>query len=217
MLASLYDIKEPAIQFVTTTDRYNTARRLTAQGSNPVLEYPRMFLHVTNLTRGKPEDGYGNVRSKAKNGVFIKSGTDNQTAYKRMVLIPCVYSLELLYLDDNFLRALNFASQWLVHGINGRLNFTVNYYGMNVDIRSDLSEEVATPDRDETVDQVNHYEYMTTFTVRSWIDSVHKDDSADVPAIRSLRTEVSLLEKPAKDPFVYDAHRQCNSKTYGVK
>lgn len=213
-LAALYNVSEPSILFVTTTDRYNVAKRLAGQGSNPALNYPRLFVHLTNIGRGHSEDGYGNVRSQAKNGHLIHSMTDNQSAYRKIALIPCIYDLEVLYLDDDFMRALQFSTQWMVSSVNNRMNFTVNYYGLPVDVRIEMATEMSTPDRDETVDSVNHYEYITTMRVFSRIESLHPDDNGYVPMLKNVRVEVSMDPMKDTDPFVYDPLRNCNKTDY---
>lgn len=214
LLAALYEVKEPNIAFVTTSDRYNVAKRLAGQGSNPNLSYPRLFVHLTNIGRGHSEDGYGNVRSQAKNGQYIHSITDNQGAYRKITLVPCIYDMEVVYMDDDFTRTLRFATQWIVSNVSNRLNFTVNYYGLSVDVRVELAAEMGTPDRDETVDNVNHYEYVTTMRVFSRAESLHKDDNSIVPAIRNIRVEVTMDGMKDTDPFVYDPLRTCNQPDY---
>lgn len=204
-LAALYDIKEPNILFISTTDKYRIAQRFSEQKSpGSTMTYPKMFVHIVNMMLDK--ERY-NAKSLSRHGVYARIG-DNQNAVRKMTLVPTVYELEVIYAVDDFGKAMQFTSQWLANGINNRLNFTLTYYGLPIDIRVEMVDQISTPDRDEGVDLVNHYEYIAGLRVFSYVQSDHADDNAMVAILKQRITTITIDPLGEKDPQIFDAHRK---------
>lgn len=217
-LSNVFGIQEPSLVFVSTSDRYRVAQRIAQMtaGADATVPYPIMFLHLMNVLLNKtPDDGAYNLKSLARMGRYTKRKTDNQTAYRRVTLVPTVYEMEVIYLDNDFFRTLSFTTQWMANAIQNRMNYTIEYYGIACDIRVEMSDAIATPDRDESVEAVNHYEYTSALRVFSYVQSDHMDDNAIVPALQQEVRTVTIEPFPPKDPMIYDPMRETNVKRYG--
>jgi hypothetical protein len=210
-LSVLYEMKEPDLLFISTTDKYRIAQRFSEQ-KNPggALKYPKLFLHIVNMMIDRERI---NVKSLARHGVYGPIN-DNQNAVRKMTLVPTIYELEAIYVVDDFLKAMTFASQWLANSINNRLNFTLTYYGLPVDIRVEMVDSVSTPDRDEGVDLANHYEYVLGLKVFSYVQSDHADDNAIVSILKQRVTTITIDPLSGKDPQIWDSHRAENVEEY---
>lgn len=207
-LSDLMDVPAKRILPISTNDRMRVAQRVADMKNNGKLELPMIMLHTTTMSRGDQNQdltGY-NARSMSRHGVYT-ARNDNQTAITRLHLVPAVYEMEVIYLTDSYTAGLTYGSNWLAHSIRGRMNFTLRYNGLPIDMQVHMAPSVTVPERDESVDVPNFYEYDSGIQVVGYVDSTCPDDNATVPLVNQIIydfqavTDVDAM--PATDPAVY--------------
>lgn len=206
-LADTFDIPTNRIIPISTSDRMKVAQKAAEQSNNAQIVLPQILLYVTNFIRGDVDNGGYNTRAVARSGVYTKLD-DNSGAIQRLHLIQCTMEVEIIYQTNDFFGGLNYAADWLAAGVHQRMNFTLKYMNLPLDIRVEMSEQLAVPEQDASIDVPNYYEYSAGVRVRGWLDSRHQDSEDRVSMLRQVvyavsavsDTEVALkqLEDPAE-------------------
>lgn len=177
--------------FLPTNDRWKLADRVKAQlGST--LQLPQVYLHLQTLEINP--DGL-NAQSLAYMGVYAQGKTGSNVA-ARHFFMPVVFTFEVIHLSDDFWDMLNFCRRMLLtHRKRDRLNFTLTYDGINIDVRVMADDQISVPDKDASVDVPNMYEVSASIRVISYITE-DLDDVDEVPLITQIQhslTPVSNL------------------------
>jgi len=171
--------------FLSTTDRYRVADIIAKQQGENV-SYPFAFAHITGVDDWESGTGY-NTGSLLRHGGYTNVTSDTSL---QLSIYPVRFDIELMFLTDDFDKALIFMNQWKYAGRKGKLNTTVVYGGLNIDVRVFLDTNLASPDKDNTVDTINAYEYSGILHINGYMSSMDSDDVKEVSMISGSKLAV---------------------------
>lgn len=209
-LGSAFQIPDERIVFFASTDRMRVAKRVAElhEGLNGTVKWPVLMLHMNAMRLGFTEQMHAyNTKSMARHGQYLKIA-ESQDRVLKSNLVPMVMELEVIYMTDSFDQAFRYASSWLSNAVHNRANFTVNYMNLGIDVRCEMSPELNTPDREETVDVPNVFEYVSTIRVAGYISDSHPDGTSYIQVLRKPVINVSIDGLPGEDPQVYSSRHQ---------
>jgi hypothetical protein len=150
--------------------------------------------------------GY-NTKSLARHGQYLKA-SESQDRLLKSNIVPIVMELEVIYMTDSFDQAFAYASAWLTNAIHNRANFTVTYMNLGIDVRCEMSPELSTPDREESVDMPNVFEYMSTIRIAGYASDQHPDGTSYIQLLHKPVINVSIGDRPEADPKVWSGRHQ---------
>lgn len=170
-LGELYALPAAQVNFYSSTNRMQLAMRMREMltGETKSIVWPQMFVHSNSVAQA--EQGTNTAyapKQLSRHGLYLQLA-DNQKSISNMLLTPATFGLEVVFMTDDFFRAFNFATSWVLNSIKNAFNFSITYAGTNIDIRVEADSTVSTPDRDEAVSHPNVYEYATNLTVWGYI------------------------------------------------
>jgi hypothetical protein len=211
-LATMFDIEPSQVVFVASTDRMVIADRITKMhnGAGATIKWPLLFLRMTNASSGAIEQAHAvSAKSFSRHGVYIKL-SDGSDTVQRVSLLPALFEIEVIYMVDEFFKAFKFTSDWLTAANSNRMNFTLTYGNVGIDIRCIMADSLTTPDKENSVSQASQFEYTTTVKVAGYITDSSASGSGEVAMVRRAVTTVSVGDpkSPPQDDAVYSASRQ---------
>ena len=143
-----------------------------------------------------------NTRSLARHGTYLRM-SEQATSVVKAALVPIVLEFEVIYLTDSFDQAFAYSTGWVVNGVQNRLNFTLTYANVGIDVRCELNPNMATPDREEAVDQPNMFEYISTLRVAGYATDTHPDGTSAIQVLSKPVLNVSIDGRPEEDRRVW--------------
>lgn len=184
-VGEVFEVTAPT--FNSSTDRFRI-QQILAQQQTKTVEYPICYIHVTGID--DPEAGASyNALAILKYGGYTQA--DGTVVLKQSIL-PVKFNIELVFLTDDFFKALRFMNQWKFANRLGKLNMTINYGGADIDIKVSLESSLSTPDKDASVDIQNVYEYTGQITINGYMSSVDPQDSKQVDIVRTQSTSIQI-------------------------
>lgn len=208
-LARTFSMPSDRLVFFASTNRMRIAEQVATlqKGLSGGIVWPVMLLHMNSVSLGHTEGGHSyNTRSLARHGVYLKTAESGLRVLKHN-LVPTVTEIEVIYMTDAFAQAFAYANAWMAHAINARLNFTATYMNTGFDIRTEMSTQVSTPDREESVDQPNVFEYTGTVKIYGYTSDPHVDGTSYIQVLSKPVLNVSIDAPGASDLHVYDPRR----------
>jgi hypothetical protein len=148
-----------------------------------------------------------NTKTLARQGQYLKMA-ESQTRVLKANLVPVVTELEVVYMTDAFDQAFGYASSWMANAVHNRANFTVTYSNVGIDVRCEMSATISTPDREESVDMPNVYEYISTIKVVGYVSDKHPDGTSYIQVLRKTVFNVSIDGRPEEDPQVWSSRHE---------
>lgn len=209
-LADTFKIPAASMVFFATTNKMKIAEyvRKMHEGVEGKLKWPVMLLHLNNVGAGTSEAMHGyNTRSMARHGTYLRM-SEQATSVVKAALVPIVMEFEVIYLTDSFEQAFAYSTGWVVNGVQNRLNFTLTYGNVGIDIRCELSPSMSTPDREEAVDQPNVFEYVSTLRVAGYATDDHPDGTSAIQVVSKPVLNVSIEDRPEADRRVWSPGHQ---------
>lgn len=210
MLAQTFGLTSDRIVFFATTDRMKIAEKVAKlhEGLEGKVKWPLILLHLNSMSLGTEENLHGyNTRSLARHGMYLKA-SEQKTRLLKAALIPVVMDIEVFYMTDSFDQAFAYSAAWLTTAVQNRLNFTVTYSNVGIDVRTQMSTSINTPDREESVEQPNVFEYVSNMRVAGYANDAHPDGTSYVQLLHKPVINVSIDGRPEDDPKVWSAHHQ---------
>jgi hypothetical protein len=191
MLASTFGVTEgTSLFYAPTTVKAVQAAQAKAQQTGQPLSWPIMYVKLTDANRQVQNPGY-NQKSLARHGRYVSLDKTKGTVRK---LHPHRVDLgfEVNYLVADQLEAIQFVSDWITLGQENRLNFTVTYYGMGVDIAARLGEQVSIPDKETSVDEaLNVFEFTAQINVEGYVTARNPNSDSQVFIVKNVSTGVA--------------------------
>ena len=160
LLARFTDVFGLTTNFLTTSDKYRLATTLARD-----VAYPLAYLRLTTL--GRSDTGF-NPRSLYQHGVLSKT-TDDGVVATRYPVVQTTLNFEFILLVADFYLLLEYCSTWVESDINGQLNFTLSYLGLDFDIKVAVDPELTVPEKDVAVDLPGVYEMTANVSVKGYI------------------------------------------------
>lgn len=198
----LFDIPKDQLIFFATSNRMQIADRIKKmrEGQNATLAWPLVFVHMTGYSDAKGDDLHAvSAKNMARMGINVHVA-DTQNMVLNVKIVPVVFEFELIYMDDDWARSFRFASEWMGAATANKLNYSMTYHDVDIDIRTKMSESFATPDREEAVNQSNQFEYSGTFQVGGYVQAAGEDAISKVSIIRRVEGKASGDAPPGGVP-----------------
>lgn len=168
-----------------TTTKAIAAAKAVRERTGGTLKLPIAYMRLTDLTR----DGVVgfNPRSLLRRGLYAVTDSDDQEYVRKLHLARVDLTYEVVYLVEDHRSMLRYCSNWMVLGQENKLNFTVSFYGTDIDIACRLSPSISIPERETSVDeQLNVYEVRASIVVEGYMTSQHADHDSDVSLVRKM-------------------------------
>jgi len=167
-------------------------QRLKTAGKS--LSWPIMFVKLSAASRNLQVPGY-NQKSLARHGVYVTRDNGDRSYMRKLHPMRVDMEFEIAYLIDDQRKALRFVSDWMTLGQENRLNFTVAYYGVGIDIAVALSPDITVPEKEGSVDEaLNVYEFGTSLTVGGYMTAQHVDNDSEIFLVKSVNVGVQPVD-----------------------
>ena len=206
-LSDIFDLPPERVVFFAGTNKMQIAAAVAKfhKGIEGGVQWPLLMLHVSSLSSGVGENMHAvNTKSMARQGRYYKVAESMDYVINQK-MVPAVMEIEVIYMTDNFPEAFSYANQWIANAVNNRLNFSLTYMGESMDIRSEMSGQISTPDGEFAVDMPSVYEYASTVKVVGYITDQHPDANSKVQLLRKSVINVSIDKSPPADKAVYSS------------
>lgn len=162
------------------------------EGGQPSLSWPQVFVHLSSIQVGTQGEHTAYApKVLARQGITI-SADDNEKEVYNVSIVPAAFTFEVTYVNDDFMKALDFAAGWVWHSIRNSYNFTVNYGSLPIDIKITADEQISTPDRDESVGHPNMYEYTANMVVLGYISGKGQDGIRIIPVLNQEQSTMTI-------------------------
>lgn len=204
-LGKIFGIPSERIVFFATTNRMRIIEHVSKMhsGVEGKITWPVLLLHVNSLSLGMTENMHSfNTKSLARHGSYLKL-SESKTRVLNAKLVPVVTEIEIIYMTDDFKQAFGYANSWVTNAISNRLNFTITYAGLPIDIRCEMSPQLSTPDREASVEQPNVFEYIGTIKVVGYSSDTHPDGTSYVQVLSKPVINASIEDFPDEDKQVW--------------
>lgn len=171
----------------TTTKAVQAARQKMAAAGKP-LSFPLTYLRLTGVNR--ETTGY-NPRSLLRRGIYVVTDSKDDSFVRKLHLARVDMEYEVTFLVEDHREMMKFVSAWMTLGQENRVNFSLNYYGVDIDIPCRLSPQLTVPEKETSVDeQLNIYEITGSIIVEGYMTNQHADSDSDVALVKTLSTAV---------------------------
>jgi hypothetical protein len=177
------NFKVPTVKVVTEEGARDLVR-------NHNLEYPICFLNIESVATQQE----GIRTQSAVNGILVQDRTDT-SEHTGLLLscIPAVLSLKLSYLTNDYREGLDFMCRWMHAAHKFRLNFMLEYAGINFSIVSRLTDSLAVPEEKSKLSEApNMYEYTGEIATDSYLTNDDARDIQEVPIIHSVNATATV-------------------------
>lgn len=203
-MSAVFNVELGQVLLLSTTDRMAKAawyNRVTSGADK--LKLPLLTFAMTSATSGVEANKHGlNSKTLARRGVYMRMD-DTQTKILNVKLIPTAFELEVTFITDSFAESLKFVANWMAASMKNRMNFTLTYGNVGLDIRTEVDPSLPTPPREESVDQPNMYEYVGRMTVAGYMSDHHVDGKSLIELIHKPVINITIDNLPGPDPRVY--------------
>jgi hypothetical protein len=192
----LFGLPKDQIIFFATTNRMQVAERIKQlrEGAQAQLKWPLVFVHVTGFEDADGSDLFAvSPKTLAREGINVHMA-DTQNMVLNVKIVPVVFEVEVVYVDDDWKRSFQFACEWMASAKMNRMNFSMTYMNVDFDVRTKMNPSFTTPDRDEAVNQSNQFEYTGSFSVGGYVQASGADAISKVSVIRQVQS--NIVEKP---------------------
>jgi hypothetical protein len=209
-LGAVFGLPPERIVFFASTNRIQIAQKVAElhEGLEGRVKWPVLMMHMNSMRLGFVDQMHGyNAKSLARHGQYLKAA-ESQDRLLKSSIVPIVMELEVIYMTDSFDQAFAYASAWLTNAVHNRANFTVTYMNLGIDVRCEMSPELSTPDREESVDMPNVFEYMSTIRVAGYASDQHPDGTSYIQLLHKPVINVSIGDRPEDDPKVWSGRHQ---------
>ena len=151
-LAKVLGIDKPQIRLTNNVFDQPLAEGGGYRTDNPKVKYP-----ITSIRPALVEEYNESYRPDfmAKSRFALRYGTSGEpgAAVAAFRLIPVKYTFEFGYITDDPTAFLDFTSRWIFHSKSRRCNFKVNYSGVRMDIRVELTPSFDVPEKESSPEQ----------------------------------------------------------------
>lgn len=189
-MADTFEIPPSQMVFFATTNRMQIAERIAKirEGEGATVKWPIVFVHVTGFSEALGTDLHAvNAKTLARSGINVHMA-DTQNFTLNVKIVPVVFEAEVIFMSDNWDDAFKFSCKWMSVALENLLNFTMTYHNFPIDVRCKLGNSLSTPDRDESVNQPNLFEYSSTLEIGGYVQSARPDAVSKVSIIRQITT-----------------------------
>ena len=185
-LSQAFSIKPERVQFVPTTNRIKMAEYIAKQTAGPSgkVTWPLLMMHMPSMSAGFVENMHAyNTKSLARRGVYLNVEQNFRKVLK-VNPVAAVLDIEVVYMTDAWEQAFDFSCRWIANAVHNRANFSITYGNFDMDIRVQMEPTLATPPREESVDQPNVFEYTSSLKVAGYITDTHPNGASNIEIVR---------------------------------
>ena len=167
------------------------------QQEGKTLSFPLMYLKLAGMSRDLERPGY-NQRSLARHGIYVRTDDKDREYARKLHLMRVDMNFEVTFQVQQQDDALGFSALWMTLGQENRLNFTVNYLGIAVDIPCKLDTSISIPEKETSIDEaLNIYEFTASIVVEGYVTALHVDNDTNVSLVRNVSTGINTIDSVA--------------------
>jgi hypothetical protein len=133
------------------------------------LKYPILLLFLRSITANR--ESYNRValqRRPLYSGRLQQGGSSEQLRVHKFV--PTTFDFEFIHITPDFWSMMDFASLCIRNNaVQGHLSFTSAYDSQPIDVRVEVDDNVAIPEKDSSIEQTDWYETTTRLKVNAYV------------------------------------------------
>jgi hypothetical protein len=147
-----FDVFNTPAAWVTSTDKAKIVDKLFAHNNNKV-SYPYVFLRLNTweLSEQRMSIRHGTLR-----GTRVSVSEDTRTTVE-MRYLPVDFQVGVEFVTNNYRDMLDFGRRWLLSGLNGGLNFQIEFGETRFDIKTIIDRNINFPLREADPENVQEY------------------------------------------------------------
>ena len=107
-------------------------------------------------------------------------------------LIPTTFTFDLTVLDNSHVSMMSFLSKWLRYSLSGAMSFDVNFDGLKVSMQVIMERSASVPKKEINVDEANHFEFTTTFTVNGYLSGDYDEEKVNIARLDRQASETDF-------------------------
>lgn len=180
----------------TTFTQLSNAKYLEGQRErNRKLTYPLASMSISSSTR----DTATGQRAETKMPMYGKVDDSNQVR-QRVAIIRNLFTIRYLYVTNNKDDMLDFLGKWQFarEGMGKRLSFTINYFGIALQVNAYTSVDLTIPTVEFSEDQPIEYEVEGTIELHGYLSNTADErDFGTTPVLQRQQYAVPILTHDA--------------------
>lgn len=195
LLAECFGLTEGEdLFYAPSTTKAIQAQQQKLQKAGKALSFPMMYVKLTTANRAVQNTGY-NPKSLARHGIYVTTDHKDRKFARKLHPFRVDMDFEIVFLVDDQKKAMAFVSSWMTLGQENRLNFTVTYYGIGVDIAVRLADSITVPEKETSVDEaLNVYEFSASLSVEGYMTAQHVDNDSLIPLVEKISLGTTPIE-----------------------
>lgn len=172
-LKHVFNLKQDPIDLPITDYKHYLNALAKEQGKD--VSYPMVFFSLNNIAFSEhvsplQAELLGQYTAISRSGDTIAN----------ISLIPTTFTFDLTVLDNSHVSIMSFLSKWLRYSLSGALSFDVNFDGLKVSMQVILERNASVPKKEINVDEANHFEFTTTFTVNGYLSGDYDEEKVNI-------------------------------------
>jgi hypothetical protein len=187
-LSQAFEVPPDRVQHTSTSDRM--AKLKAMFGDNPIV-FPVILTKCVLITRGDQAPNGYNAIALHRAGLYHRL-SDDANRVTRIHPVPITLDVEVAYLTNDYFGGLDFGALWMSNGLARRLNMTIDYYNLPIDIRVELGSSMDVPEQDAAVANPNFYTWQSGIIMQGYFNDPHLDGEEEAQMLRAVATELKL-------------------------
>ena len=192
-LKRVFQLKQDPIDLPITDYKHYLNALAKEQGKD--VSYPMVFFSLNNIAFSEhaaplQAELLGQYTAMSRSGDTIAN----------ISLIPTTFTFDLTVLDNSHVSMMSFLSKWMRYSLSGALSFDVNFDGLKVSMQVIMERSASVPKKEINVDEANHFEFTTTFTVNGYLSGDYDEEKVNIARLdrQASQTDFYTPTPPAQ-------------------
>lgn len=182
----------------------DTGYEVFSRATEPSPSYPFSFLTLENIDANTLEFNVERVSNDMIRSRVNTTGTNlNKPNALYVGIVPVIMSFNFYYFTNDLNALLDFISRWYFARYKSKLDFSLDYRGVNYSVKVLLEKELTVPKKETPATNSGAFEYQGQITVHGYVSSSAKEDNPVLPLIKSIELDI-FIQDLATDNSVLD-------------
>lgn len=193
-----FGLKSPTVFTQLSNAKYLQGQR----ERDKKLSYPLASMSISSSAR----DTATAQRAETKMPMYGKVDDSNQVR-QRVAIIRNIFTLRYLYVTNNKEDMLDFLGRWQFarEGMGKRLSFTINYFGIALQVTAYTSTDLTIPTVEYSEDQPIEYEVEGTIELHGYLSNTADErDFGTTPILQRQQYDIPILSHDASGTTYVD-------------
>ena len=193
-----FGLKSPTVFTQLSNAKYLQGQR----ERDKKLSYPLASMSISSSTR----DTATGQRAETKMPMYGKVDDSNQVR-QRVAIIRNLFTIRYLYVTNNKDDMLDFLGKWQFarEGMGKRLSFTINYFGIPLQVTAYTSVDLTIPTVEYSEEQPIEYEVEGTIELHGYLSNTADErDFGTTPILQRQQYDVPIISHDVKGTTYVD-------------